>query len=124
MEPDSVGGKIVNFFTRKNIDTESAEFNQAFDVYYAGKKDEKALEIVKTLSPALQTNLIKLLEHEKFSLMFRQDVVIFMMDGVLLKKMKTNFFRDVKLHPADKEFIENRINTILDISSEMVEYLD
>ena len=110
--------------SKKEINTESSEFNKLFAVFYNGRKDQKALEIVKTLSPALQIKLVELSQKEKFSLLFRNDIAIFMINGKLLPRMKTNFFRAIKLHPADKTFIENRINTILDISSEMMKYLD
>ncbi len=122
--PEHFGRKLLNFFWRQEIETESSEFNKTFSFIYNGKKDDKALEIVKTLSPAVQVQLINLSEKEKgLSVLLRGNVIIFMTNGRLIKRMKTNFFRSVALDPRDKETVENRIKEVLDISNELVKYL-
>ena len=125
LEPESFGSKILNFFSRKEIETESSEFNKTFAFYYNGKKSQKALEIIKTLSPAVQLKLLNLKETEgNFTILFKEQLVLFVFKGKLLKKMKTNFFKKVELDPRDQKTIENRINNILDISTDMMQYLD
>jgi len=126
LEPEGLLEKFFNFFRRnKEINTEFAEFNKTFAVFYAGKKVEKELEIIKTLSPATQVKLLDLKKSEgPFSILFRGDTVIFMFDGMLLKNMYTNFFRKVELDSRDKESLSQKLNIILKISSEIVPFLD
>lgn len=127
LEPNGFGSWIKNFFRgNKNIRTESSDFNKYFSVYYNGRKMEKQLEIVKTLSPSVQVRILQMAKEQgKFALQFRGETVIFVFDGLLLKKMKTNFFfRGVKLDPRDQKAIEDRLNAMLDISSDIVPFLD
>jgi hypothetical protein len=127
LEPNGFGASIKNFFRGdKNIRTESSEFNKYFSVYYNGKKMQKQLEIVKTLSPSVQVRILEMTKKEgKFALQFRGETVIFVLNGKLLQKMKTNFFfKGVQLDPRDQKAIEDRLNTMLDISSDIVPFLD
>ncbi|PLW80438.1 hypothetical protein C0585_02475 [Candidatus Woesearchaeota archaeon] len=57
---ENIFSKIGNFFTKKEINTESIEFNKIFAFSYNGRKDEHAINIVKSLSPAIQEKLIHL----------------------------------------------------------------
>ncbi|HEY5714206.1 MAG TPA: hypothetical protein VIT68_02540 [Candidatus Gracilibacteria bacterium] len=118
------GLRWFRWFSRKEIDTESDEFNRAFAFTYNGAKDEKALEIVKTLSPAVQTKLLDLKKTEKyFSFLFKEEAVIFATNGHLLPKMHTNFFKKVAIDPKDEEALQKRMHGILEIVGDIVPYL-
>ncbi len=125
LAPEHIGMRILNFFRRKEIDTESAEFNQSFAVFYNGSKVDNQLEIVKTLSPSVQVRLLQMKERfGKFSLQFRDDTVMIVFPGRLLKRMKTNFFRQVAVDERDKEQLKDRLASVLDISSDILRFLD
>ena len=116
---------FLNFFRKKEIDTESAEFNKSFAVFYAGRKMENELDIIKVLSPAVQVKLLQLKNDEgKYSVLFRGEVAIFLFSGRLLKRMRANFFRKVELDPRDQEKLNKKINVILEITSGIAPYLD
>jgi hypothetical protein len=123
--PENFGSKISNFFTRKEINTESVEFNKEFAFSYDGKKGEQAQEIVKTLSPAVQNQLLELKRKKgKFNVIFCHDTVIFMFEGVLFKKVYTNFLKGVEIDSRDRDAIQGHLSTLIDISANMVKYFD
>jgi len=126
--PEGLFSKIGNFFTKKELNTESNTFNKTFAFKYNGSKDEKAMEIVKVLSPRVQEELVRLNESGKnkgVSVLFSSDTVIFSFKGALLGKMKTDFvFKSTELHPDDTRLIEERLDKLIDISTEIVKYLD
>lgn len=125
LEPENFMHKFINYFSKKEVDTESAEFNKIFAVYYSGQKVEKEMDIIKTLTPAVQVKLIALQKEKgQYSLLFSGDTVVFAFEKDLFKNMKTNFFKKVELDPRDKEEFNKTLNTILEISSEIVPYLD
>lgn len=125
LEPEHLGNKILNFFRRKEIDTESVAFNQAFAVFYNGEKIREQLEIVKILSPSVQVRLLELkAQYGSFVMQFRDDAVMIMFPGRILKRMKTNFFLQVAVDSRDKEAIRDRLNNILEISGDILRFLD
>lgn len=125
LEPEGMMAKIGNFFSSKEIEMESAEFNDKFAFYYNGQRGDKELEIVKTLSPSVQVRILTMLKNQgEFTLQFREDIALFIFKGKLLKKMHTNFLKKVEINPRDIEAIENRLNNMLNIATEIVPFLD
>ncbi len=126
LEPEGDSSSFFRFFRRKKeIDTESNAFNKTFAVFYNGKKQEKQLEIIKILSPSVQVRLLEIANREgKFIIQFQKDTVVFIFQGLLLQNMKSNFFKKVSLDARDKKAINERINRILDITSDILPFLD
>lgn len=123
--PEGIGSKIMNFFTKKEINTESTNFNKTFAVYYNGKKTENELEIVKTLSPAMQEKLLTFVkDYGRISIWFRENVVLITFHKFFLNKMKTNFFKKVEIEESDKESLQTSFKEILTILGEISQYLD
>jgi len=123
--PENIGSKINNFFSKKEINTESIEFNKVFAFSYNGKKDENALHIVKTLSPVIQEKLINLAKAKSDTqILFSHNTIIFYFNGYMLNKPQTNLEKELKLAREDKENIENQMNYLIEISTEMSQYLD
>ena len=58
------------------------------------------------------------------NILFTQDCVIFLFTGFLLKRFKTNLFKSVEINEEDKNFITNKLDTLIDISSDISHYLD
>jgi hypothetical protein len=123
MFPETIS---FSFFKRKKeIETESIEFNKMFQFSYQGTKDKSALEIVKTLSPALQLKLIELTNLKgKYEILFAHNTITFLFKGFLLKDMKTNFRNSLDLNPQDEAMIDRQINLMIDIFEDMSKYLD
>ena len=124
--PSNAFRSVSNFFTKKDIDTESAKFNSKFDVEYDGTKIDNHLDIIKILSPAVQVQLLEFLDnHGSFSLFFEGSVFFIVMKGKLFSKMKTSFLlKGVYLHPEDRKNLEEKMNSMINISSQIVPYLD
>jgi hypothetical protein len=125
LEPEGIINKFLNFFRKKEINTESAEFNKTFAFFYGGQKVDSELEIVKTLSPAVQIKLLELKNKRGgFTILFRGDTVFVVFEGNLFKKMYTSFFKSIELDPRDHELMQTIIKEILDITSQIIPYLD
>ncbi|QQS59109.1 hypothetical protein IPN35_06020 [Candidatus Peregrinibacteria bacterium] len=128
LEPEGIGLKILNSLFRRNeeIETESVDFNSAYAVFYNGKKLEKELEIVKTLSPSVQVRLVQLSKKWKATILFRENAVLFSLKGRFLswRKMKTNFFRKIELDSRDQELLENQILEFVHLSGDITPFLD
>ena len=123
--PETTMNRFWNFFRKNEINTESAEFNQTFATFYAGTKLEKEMDIIRILTPAVQVKLLDLKKSVgQFSILFRGETLLFAYKGPLLSKMHTNFFKKVEVDPRDREAIRKRLNDILDISSDIIQYLD
>ncbi len=125
LKPEESITSFLNNFRKKEISIESHDFNKSFAVFYNGKKREKELDIVKVLSPAVQVKLLDMKEKEgNYSVFFHGDAVIFVFNGGLIKKKNTNFIRKVEIDPKDQNYIKDRLESILEISNEIVKYLD
>jgi hypothetical protein len=123
--PENTFSKIGNFFSKKEINTESIEFNKTFAFSYNGQKGDKALHIVKTLSPAIQERLINLAKEKRnLSILFAHNTISFCFDGYMLNKTKTNFEKKIELAPEDRKSVEGQIDFLVNISFEMSNYLD
>lgn len=119
------GMKFFRFFKGKSVDTESTEFNNQFDVYSSNKKVESPQKILEVLTPAVQMKLLELVRRNgKCEVLFKDDMVFFVFNGRPLKNMKTNFFKKVDISQKDQESLTHRFHDILDISDDIVPYLD
>lgn len=117
---EPVIGFLVRLFGIETIGTESIDFNKNFLV-----KGENSLEVVARLSPRMQELLMAFKKSEKsFTLLIEGELALFRIPGLLIKEMKTNFFESLSPHPDDTQFILERLKKMLDISTEMVVFLD
>lgn len=125
LEPESLLHGFLDWFRKKEINTESVDFNKAFAFYYEGKREESELGIVKVLSPAVQDKLLDCRKRRgDFSLEFKEDTAIFGFDGLFLKKLKTDFFTEVKIAKEDLDAIEGYFEEMGEIVMGIVKYLD
>ncbi len=125
LEPEGLGRKFLNFFGSKEIEMESAEFNDKFAFFYNGKRADKELDIVGTLSPSVQVRILQMAREQKpFTLQFKDDIALFAFKGRMMKKMKTNFFRKVEIDQRDIDELNKWLNNMLNIASDIVPFLD
>ena len=122
--PEGIGSKVANVFTKKQINTESIAFNKAFAFSYKGKKEEKAIDIVRTLTPAVQQMLVDLKQKRALlEVLFAEDTIIFLFKGNLLKKLSTNFVKSSNIHDSDARKIEEELSLVLDTAKELIDIL-
>jgi len=123
--PEHIGSKIGNFFSKKEINTESIEFNKIFAFSYNGKKDDSHLDIVQTLSPAVQIKLVELAKlKKKVEVLFVGNCVMFLFEGLLMPKLFTDFKNSLKVDSRDKEYLTSQLDNLTEISYEIGKYLD
>lgn len=122
--PENFGSKLANLFTKKQISTESIAFNKAFAFSYDGKREEKALDIVATLTPAVQQQLVDLKRKKKLlEVLFTKDCIIFLFSGVLLKKLETNLAKSLEISKNDVDKVRDELQSVLDVSETLVDIL-
>ena len=109
----------------KDIDTESVKFNKMFQVEFDEDTPERQMNIVKTLSPSVLIRLTDIGDsYGKYSLLIRGDTVIFLFDGKMLRKMKTNFIlKGVQLDPRDQARIEAQMKQMISAARELFPFL-
>lgn len=123
--PENAQSIISNWFTKKEINVESNEFNKRFAFTYNGKKDEKALEIVRTLTPVMQEKLIKLYRQKgSCEILFARNTVVFLFNKDIINEIKTDFRKSSEINLDDLNQIDTKLNELITISEEMSKYLD
>jgi hypothetical protein len=112
------------FISSKNILTNSIEFNKIFAFNYNGKKIEKENDIVKYINPKVQIKLLEIKQKkESFTVFFKKDYTIFLFNGLLIKKTKTNFFISSKIYQEDIDIINNELKFLIENTKEIVHHL-
>ncbi|MCF7861982.1 DUF3137 domain-containing protein [Candidatus Woesearchaeota archaeon] len=123
--PETAFSKIGAFFSKKEINVESTEFNKMYSFSYNGEKDKKAMDIVRTLSPAVQEQLVKLGRDIKgLHILFKEDTVSFLFEGRLLKKPKSKIVGKKEINEDDVREITDKLDSFVTISSGISRYLD
>lgn len=136
--PKTVFSKIGNFFTKKDIQTESLNFNEKFSFSYKEKNQEIQIDIMRILSPRVIEELVLFSETKtktkKFTsssliggvqLLFSDDFVIFSSSGPLIKKLNVEL-NPRTLEPTKEELenLNNEIDFYTNIGSEISKYLN
>lgn len=122
---EGIGSKIANLFTKKEINTESIEFNKFFAFKYEGKKVEEGSEIVKILSPAVQSSLVNL--RKQFGgveVLFTTDCVGFSFDRDLFRHFRSNLSKTGEIDPEVNEKVSGMIKTLIQLSYAVSKYND
>jgi len=132
LKPDKNRGKENSLFWKKpykELNVESSKFNELFSFEYAGSRDAKELDIVSILSPRIQEELVKLgqngTKNSNVSVLFTDQSVVFSFDWELMDKVNTNFMlRSLELDPRDVKHINDKLDKMINISTEVVKYID
>lgn len=123
--PENAGSIITNWFTKKEINLESNEFNKTFAFTYDGEKGKKAQEIVKTLTPIMQEKLINLYKQKGgCEILFARTAVVFLFENDILNNIKTDFKKNSEINSDDLKEIDEKLTELIKISEEMSKYLD
>jgi hypothetical protein len=112
-------------FNKKEIKTESHEFNRRYSFVYEGSKFSKELNIVKILSPAVQEKLLTLCrKNEDISILFHKNTIVFNLKGPMFKEIHTNFKNNSAIDQRDIDLIDSKLTNLTEISSGIIKYLD
>ena len=108
----------------KPVKTESISFNRNFNLSY-NDKTEKALEVVKTLSPAMQVRLSDMLKARgPFGILFSEECVCFIFNGLFFNRFETDLYRSIDIDPDDKKYFETRFSELVSLTTDMIKYID
>ena len=110
---------------KDDVKTESVAFNHTFTISCPGMNESKRQDIVRALSPAVQTRLLDL--HTKrgnFSLELQRDMIVFSFERYKSPLYHTDFFRKVEIDPRDTDVLQNDLRDILSVTSDMLRYMD
>ncbi|MFW6220211.1 MAG: hypothetical protein ACOC3X_00910 [Nanoarchaeota archaeon] len=122
--PNGFFSKFINFFSKKNIKTSSIEFNKSFAFTYNGKKIENQNDILNYINPKVQTLLIDIKKKKgSFSVLFKKDYTVFLFNGFLIKKLKTNFIKSIEIKQEDYDFVNNELKFLIENTREILHHL-
>jgi hypothetical protein len=114
-----------SFIFGKKLKTESIEFNKSFKCSYKGKRGEHEINIMGVLSPVVQQKILDLKNEKKsLEILFVDDCILFLFRGVLLKKLKTNFYKSIEINKEDYHALDKDLKTVLDLGTDIAYYLD
>lgn len=136
--PKNLVNNITNLFTKKNIQTESLEFNKRFSFSYKEKGSEVQINIMSILSPRVieeLVNFVKTKEKSFFSrnetlisgveVLFTNDVVIFLTPGPLIEKLKVSCSaKSLNINQDELNQVEDLLNFYINTSTEISKYLN
>lgn len=136
--PKNLGNKITNFFTKKNIQTESMEFNKTFSFSYKQSGNEVQVNIMSILSPRVIEELVnfsKSKQKNSFSgrsslisgveVLFTKNVVVFLTPGPLVDKLKVSPSpKSLDIKQEEIKNVEDLMDFYIDISTEISKYLN
>lgn len=110
---------------KKEIETAFNDFNKRYVFSYTWEKQDKERDILEILTPAVQVQLTELAKQKKWcNVLFTWDTVIFYFEWYLFNKLKSNFKHSLEVKKEDSEHLSQQLYTLIDISSEIVKYLD
>ena len=121
--PESLLLKFGNLFSKKDVNLESIEFNKKFAFSYNNEANKN--QISKIFTPALQLAFLELgNKRYNFHALISDSYIVFMFDGYLLQKLKTDILNDAKINEEDNNQLKTRIDELMPIMKEMMAYID
>jgi hypothetical protein len=113
------------FGEHREIKTESEVFNKTFGVVSDSKDTDSKLQIMKVLSPSVQTRLVDL--YSKYhirAIAFKTDIItIAVYDDKMWKARYTNFFRKVAIDERDEKEFYTALTEITELFVEMGQFI-
>ncbi|MFW5704700.1 MAG: DUF3137 domain-containing protein [Nanoarchaeota archaeon] len=106
---------------KKDIETESIDFNKAFAIDYFLQSDNNELLATKHLNPKVITELVDLQKkYGKFTIFFKKGYLLFLFPNPLIKGTKTNFFKSPEVAKEDIDSINYSITQFINLSEELI----
>lgn len=114
-----------SFFGKDDLKVESSDFNKTFNISCPGMDGAKQQEVVRALSPAVQTGLLDLRKGRgAFSLWLQNEAIVFCFVKARPAATHTNFFKSVSIDPRDEDELNAHVKQLLTITGELLKYLD
>ncbi|MFT4313116.1 MAG: hypothetical protein ACMXYA_01800 [Candidatus Woesearchaeota archaeon] len=121
--PKLKGITVMSGYTKGNVKTESVEFNKKFDISYKNVNSEQEVNIMASLTPKVQEELISLSKSTWYPMcIVTPDALLIAGDGYILNYLHTNFGKGTQLHTNDIQLFQKKIKTIASISNEITKY--
>jgi hypothetical protein len=108
----------------KSYKTESEEFNKLFRVKMQDPNDTE-IEMLQILSPSMQVRLVDLAkELPIWNIILYKDMMVIDLNEQIFKPKYTNFIKEIKIDERDKQIFLQNITNILNMPSEMLQFID
>ncbi|MFT7615238.1 MAG: hypothetical protein ACI8Y7_000041 [Candidatus Woesearchaeota archaeon] len=119
--PENIGNKITNFFSKKDVNVESVQFNDKFIIKYTGKVDKQAA--MQMITPVVQTTLLDIAKLKSdVRIEFVGSTMLCFFSGKLLASLKTKAF-DTTIHKEDIDQYESQLTTFGDLAAEIAKHI-
>ena len=118
LEPKSWGSE------KRDLETESIDFNKNFSIQYAGARAQSGPLIFQTLTPPALEKIVALrAKTGPFSLLFSGKTMVISF-GEVIKPRFTNFFIRVEVDPRDIQELEGRLKQVITLAGEILPAID
>lgn len=108
----------------KSYKTESEEFNKLFRIKMNDPNDTE-VEMLQILSPSMQVRLVDLAQILPiWKIVLYKDMMAIDLNERLFNPKYTNFIKQIKIDERDKQMFLEKITTILEIPSDMLQFID
>lgn len=131
---------LGNIFSGRKITTESKKFNDTYKIINKNKNEHSEIEIIKTLTPRVQEELLNLKEkyntHKNkkifygtrhkangITIILEDETILFYIPGPLIPHVKTKFKKNMKILDEDIHAVNEELNNLIDITTEITKYI-
>ena len=127
LKQKNIGSKFLGAFSKKNITTESIDFNKAFSFSYETREGDTEVNIMSILSPVLLEELVNFSNKKKsmktslggVRVFFRRDCVVFTAPGPLLKTKGGFTPRSLEVKPSDVSEVQEELDFLFNLGLKM-----
>ena len=124
---------VANLFSKKDIKTESIEFNKTFSFCYEKNNSEVKIDIMKILSPRVIEELVSYSKAKKrigrslsngVKVLFQNDYIMFLSPGPLFRHFKVGLTpKSLDTKDTELKDLWEELNFYLDVSSDISKYI-
>ena len=131
LTPKTFGSKIANLFSKKQIVTESIDFNNAFTFSYQKNNSETKIDILSVLSPKMLEDLVSFNQKKAKAarslggarVLFEKNCVLFTSPGPLLKVKGGITPSSLEVKKEDKKALNDELDFFFELGMKMSDSL-
>ena len=59
-----------------------------------------------------------------FGILFSEECVCFIFNGLFFNRFETDLYRSIDIDPEDKKYFETRFSELVSLTTDMIKYID
>lgn len=131
LSPKTLGSRFANLFSKKDILTESIDFNKRFTFSYEGNGGQTQSSIVSVLNPKMLEDLLSFHETKAKKarslggtrIFFQKDCVVFTAPGPFFKANRVFTLQHLEIFPLDAKRFQKELDFFFLLARELSQNL-